>query len=109
MIDKYGYVYLVYDETGIKIGSSGENNVEDRIQSVMRNRGTGTCKVIGKSTKKYRNYRSVEKWSREEAELRFDLPPSINEWHNFKHKEKITPELLSGIMKIINTFEELDL
>ena len=103
---EYGFIYVVSDETGIKLGSSGENNVEDRIKSVMRNRGTGTCKKVGISNEKYKNYRAVEKWCRKTSMLELDLPFPINEWHNFKQPEKITPELLSSIMNIINSFEE---
>ena len=106
MITKLGKIYVVRDETGIKIGSSEENHVENRVDSVKRNRGTGTCELVGISKKNYINYLRVESWCRKEATIRLDLPLPMNEWHNFKQPEKITPELLSSIISIINSFEE---
>ena len=100
-----GFIYLIKDDIGLKIGSSKEGCIDNRIKSVMRNRGTGTCRLIGVS-KEYNNYLNAERWIRDFATIKYNLPIHINEWHNFKDKDSITEELLKNLLKLLNSYVE---
>lgn len=103
----FGYVYLVGDKTGLKLGSSGEENIERRIKSVMRGRGTGTCKELWRS-KKLKLYKPAEDWIRWNSIYDFNLPWPINEWHNFDDPRDITNELIERIKTKGDSYDDVD-
>jgi hypothetical protein len=100
-----GSIYLIVDKTGIKIGSSKDSNVNSRVKSVCRNRGTGTC-IIKYIRSGISNYFFAEEWIRHKATITLGLPISINEWHNFNDIEKLTEDLVNKLIDIIKSYKE---
>lgn len=100
-----GSIYLIVDNTGIKIGASKDKNVDTRTKSVCRNRGTGTCKVEH-IRRGIDNYFFAEKKIRYLVTVKLNLPISINEWHNFENPKDITEDLIKNIIKLIDSYDD---